>query len=125
MHGGAVHAESPGAGRGSAFVVELPMAQQGRRSEPVKTLKATVPSSSNRRRVLVVDDNEDAAEMLAGALAQIGYDVAIAHDGPSALERAARLIPMWRCSILVCRSSTAMSWRSVCGCKPAGTAISH
>jgi PAS domain S-box-containing protein len=92
MHGGAVHAESLGAGRGSAFVVELPIAQ-GRRSEPVKMQKAAVPSSSNRRRVLVVDDNEDAAEMLAGALAQIGYDVAIAHDGPSALERAGAFDP--------------------------------
>jgi len=93
LHGGTVHAESKGPGRGSAFVVELPMAQQGGRSQPVKTLKATVPSSSNRRRVLVVDDNEDAAEMLAGALAQIGYDVAVAHDGPSALERAAAFEP--------------------------------
>ena len=93
MHGGAVHAESLGAGHGSAFVVELPIAQQGRRAEPVKTLKAAVPNPSNRRRVLVVDDNEDAAEMLAGALAQIGYDVAIAHDGPSALERAAAFDP--------------------------------
>ena len=93
MHGGTVHAESMGAGSGSAFVVELPLARQGRRSEPVRTLKAAVPSSSNRRRVLVVDDNEDAAEMLAGALVQIGYDVAIAHDGPSALERARTFEP--------------------------------
>jgi CheY-like chemotaxis protein len=92
MHGGTVHAESLGPGRGSAFVVELPIGQ-GRRSSPVKPVKIARPVSSHRRRVLVVDDNEDAAEMLAGALVQIGYDVAIAHDGPSALERARAFDP--------------------------------
>jgi CheY-like chemotaxis protein len=72
--------------------VELPLTA-GRRLPPVKPVKTAMPGSSNRRRVLVVDDNEDAAEMLAGALVQIGYDVAVAHDGPSALERARAFDP--------------------------------
>src|SRR5262245_62653475 len=92
MHGGTVRAESVGAGRGSTFVVELPVAKT-RRTEPETIVETTARGSSNRRRVLVVDDNEDAAEMLAGALLQIGYDVAIAHDGPSALERARTFDP--------------------------------
>jgi CheY-like chemotaxis protein len=92
MHGGTVHAESPGTGLGSEFIVELPLAQR-RRSEAAKPVKPAVRGASNRRRVLVVDDNEDAAEMLAGALVQIGYDVAVAHDAPSALERAREFDP--------------------------------
>jgi CheY-like chemotaxis protein len=92
MHGGRVRAESPGPGRGSSFVVELPVSK-GRRSKPAKPAKVTVAGSSDRRRVLVVDDNEDAAEMLAGALVQLGYDVAIAHDAPSALERSREFDP--------------------------------
>jgi CheY-like chemotaxis protein len=44
--------------------------------------------AAKRRRVLIVDDNSDAAEMLADALAQIGYEPAVSHDGPSALARA-------------------------------------
>jgi CheY-like chemotaxis protein/anti-sigma regulatory factor (Ser/Thr protein kinase) len=92
MHGGRVRAESLGPGRGTTFVVELPIAR-GRRTEaatPAKVARTGVP---NRRRVLVVDDNEDAAEMLAGALVQLGYDVAVAHDGPSALERSRQFDP--------------------------------
>jgi PAS domain S-box-containing protein len=92
MHGGTVRAESPGTGLGSEFIVELPLAQR-RRSEAAKPVKPAVRGASNRRRVLVVDDNEDAAEMLAGALVQIGYDVAVAHDAPSALERAREFDP--------------------------------
>jgi CheY-like chemotaxis protein len=92
MHGGRVRAESLGVGCGSAFVVELPIAK-GRRSEVAKPPKVTIAGFPNRRRVLVVDDNEDAAEMLAGALVQLGYDVAVAHDGPSALERSRQFDP--------------------------------
>jgi CheY-like chemotaxis protein len=74
------------------FVVELPIAQR-RRSKAAKPVKPVVRVASGRHRVLVVDDNEDAAEMLAGALVQIGYDVAVAHDAPSALERAREFEP--------------------------------
>ncbi|HEX7793393.1 MAG TPA: PAS domain-containing protein, partial [Vicinamibacterales bacterium] len=92
MHGGTVRAESLGTGLGSEFVVELPIAQR-RRSEAATSVKPAVRGAPTRRRVLVVDDNEDAAEMLAGALVQIGYDVAVAHDAPSALERAREFDP--------------------------------
>jgi CheY-like chemotaxis protein len=92
MHGGTVRAESVGTGRGSTFVVELPVAKT-RRTEPETIIETTARGSSNRRRVLIVDDNEDAADMLEGALVQIGYDVAVAHDGPSALECARTFDP--------------------------------
>src|SRR5262249_37297061 len=45
------------------------------------------------RRILVVDDNEDAAELLASALEIMGYTVRVAHDGPQALKVAAELDP--------------------------------
>src|SRR5262249_11859810 len=77
---------------GREVVVELPIAEGGG-SEAAGSVKPPVRGASNRRRVLVVDDNEDAAEMLAGALVQIGYDVAVAHDAPSALERAREFDP--------------------------------
>ena len=47
----------------------------------------------NDRKVLVVDDNTDAAELLARALDMMGYETAVAHDGPSALERAKSFRP--------------------------------
>lgn len=49
--------------------------------------------ASARRRVLVVDDNVDAAEMLAETLRMVGFEVQVALDGPSALERAAPFAP--------------------------------
>ena len=51
-----------------------------------------MPASSGAR-LLVVDDNEDAALMLAEALSASGHDTAVAHDGPSALQTAARFRP--------------------------------
>ncbi|HEV3263102.1 MAG TPA: MASE1 domain-containing protein [Gemmataceae bacterium] len=93
MHGGSVKASSDGPGRGSEFVVRLPVAAH---HEAVGPGDATVassdgrpsPSAGPRRRVLVVDDNVDAAQSLASLLRLEGHHVQVAHDGPRALEAA-------------------------------------
>ena len=85
-HGGAVSAHSDGVGRGSELVVRLPLAERDAAS-----LSAQVPPSSTRVEaspaltILVVDDNDDAAEMMAEALTFHGCRVHVAHDGPAAL----------------------------------------
>jgi PAS domain S-box-containing protein len=87
MHGGSVRAESAGVGRGSAFIITLPLATRSQSDQAAQGLPGVL-RPVKRRRVLIVDDNSDAAEMLADALAQIGYEAAVSHDGPSALARA-------------------------------------
>jgi signal transduction histidine kinase len=94
MHGGSVEGHSDGIGHGSEFFVRLPC-----RIERVDVKGA--PGSAGdaikrpviRRRVLVVDDNEDSAETLALALQLEGCDVETAHGGQEALELAERFLP--------------------------------
>jgi signal transduction histidine kinase len=92
-HGGKVRVESEGIGRGSEFIVELPAAiglvDTNRAAGPVPE-RAPV---ARDKRVLVVDDNEDAAVILMQALEQLGYQVRVAHDGPSALDACAAFHP--------------------------------
>ncbi|HEX9400419.1 MAG TPA: ATP-binding protein [Anaeromyxobacter sp.] len=85
LHGGRVEAHSDGPGRGSTFRFVLPSAD---RPEDAAALLAAVrlPRRSGRPlRILIVDDNEDAATLLADFLAEAGHDVQVAHDGPAAL----------------------------------------
>ncbi|HUP40945.1 MAG TPA: ATP-binding protein [Vicinamibacterales bacterium] len=85
LHDGQVWAESEGPGRGSTFVVRLPRA--GTAFADAQPLDSAAPArSSQSRRVLVVDDNTDAAEMLATLLSMDGHDVRTAASGPAALE---------------------------------------
>ncbi|MBL8112640.1 MAG: PAS domain S-box protein [Acidobacteria bacterium] len=90
MHGGSVFATSPGLGRGSEFVVRLPLA-----SELPETQSTSPPGDAPapRRRVLIVDDNKDGAESLAMLLTLEGHETHTAHDGLAALEAAERLRP--------------------------------
>jgi signal transduction histidine kinase len=85
MHGGHVRAESKGVGHGATFTIELPRVAWGNFGDPVPQSEEAIARLSKRRRVLIVDDNEDAAEMLAIGLSQLGYEVRVAHDGPKAL----------------------------------------
>jgi len=86
MHGGKVAASSAGAGRGSEFVVRIPAAPEV--SAPPSPSRGEDASPARRvRRVLVVDDNADAAEMLTAGLRHVGYEVEWALDGLAALER--------------------------------------
>jgi signal transduction histidine kinase/ActR/RegA family two-component response regulator len=88
LHGGAVSANSDGLGRGSEFIVRLPGLITGAPSPPADELKPAAQvgaPSQGKKRVLVVEDNEDAADSLAELLALDGHEVRVARDGPSAL----------------------------------------
>jgi two-component system CheB/CheR fusion protein len=85
LHGGSVAARSEGRGRGSEFEIRLALAQ-GKPATPRATLAtAAARDSLAQQRILIVDDNEDAAEALRILLRRMGGDVRVAHDGPSAL----------------------------------------
>jgi PAS domain S-box-containing protein len=84
MHGGSVRAHSDGPGTGSEFVVRLP-ARPAASVEPSAN-GPPAPAAAPQRRVLVVDDNADAAESLAMLLRLEGQEVRVAHDGPAALQ---------------------------------------
>lgn len=89
MHGGSVEAHSPGAGKGSTFVVRLPAVTRDTWSDVAQRKSPTpVPAAPARARILVVDDNEDAAMLLGEVLGALGYVCTIATDGPQALELA-------------------------------------
>ena len=85
MHGGTVVALSDGLGRGSAFVVRLPAATGQTEAETASVAEENVKRAPVPRRVLVVDDNADAAMLLAELCGMMGHEVKVAHDGPQAL----------------------------------------
>lgn len=85
LHGGRVEAHSPGLGRGSEFVVRLPAAPDPAFSASVIGPGADLQHAAPARRVLVVDDNVDAADSLAMLLKLGGHEVRVAYDGPTAL----------------------------------------
>jgi signal transduction histidine kinase len=94
LHGGSVRAKSAGVGKGSEFVLDFPavelsstIADRAARPDPV------VPPARRSKRILVVDDNTDAAETLKDALEALGYTVHAAHDGPTALQAAETFAP--------------------------------
>jgi signal transduction histidine kinase len=93
LHGGTVRAESTGIGQGSAFVLRLPCLAEDRRPDGDDTAIAAPRAGGSPARILVVDDNRDSAESLAILLRLRGHEVSVAHDGPKALELAARERP--------------------------------
>jgi CheY-like chemotaxis protein/two-component sensor histidine kinase len=95
LHGGAVEAASAGPGKGAAFTVRLPLAGDEAAGEaaPVPQQAAHRVPGQARRRVLVVEDGEDAAESLRTLLGLRGFDVAVARSGPEGVEAAGRLRP--------------------------------
>jgi len=85
LHGGEVSVQSEGAGSGSEFCVRLP-ALQGEVTAPTSLPPGGIGvRTSSPVRVLVVDDNDDAADLLAEVLDTMGHEVSKAHDGPEAL----------------------------------------
>ncbi len=87
MHCGIITAHSEGPGKGSEFIVRLPALSP---KQPITGEGSAVEDSepveaAPQRRILVVDDNVDAAESLAMILRMEGHDVRVAHDGPAAL----------------------------------------
>ena len=89
MHGGTVSASSEGRGKGATFTVELPAAEA--KDAPAATLEA--PSPVGARRVLIIEDNDDARGMLREALTLSGHEVRDARDGKSGLAIAAEGAP--------------------------------
>ncbi len=83
MHGGTLDAQSAGPGQGSEFTVRLPMSDAPGPEPGEHDAEAALLT---QQRILVVDDNRDAADSLGMILRFIGADVRIAHDGPGALE---------------------------------------
>jgi PAS domain S-box-containing protein len=89
MHGGTIEAASEGEGRGAEFTVTLPAAaaSAARSVQPVRT------SAMGSLRVLVADDNRDAAESMAALLRALGGEVNVAYDGVEAVEAARAFRP--------------------------------
>ncbi len=90
-HGGSVEVRSDGPGKGSSFTVRIPLAVQHEQAiaEPAKSGS----TASSKQRILVVDDNEDAATMIAMLMGRMGHEVQVAHNGTQALEMGARMEP--------------------------------
>ncbi len=96
IHGGRVEVHSEGRGRGSEFTVRLPLMEEGAvraaaapvQAEPGAPARNAVPG-----RILVVDDNRDAADILSESLEVLGCETQVAYDGPSALKVAETFQP--------------------------------
>ncbi len=93
MHGGRVFAESPGVGKGSTLIVELPRV----RTSTAVSHKPVVNKISNVedgvKRICVIDDNVDGAASLGMYLEMLGHDVKVFHSGPEALEAIKEKLP--------------------------------
>jgi PAS domain S-box-containing protein len=92
MHGGTVRARSEGPGRGSEFIVELPVSDAPPAPRPPAGA-APLARASDSRRILVVDDNRDSADSLAQLLRVLGHDVEAVHGGHEAVAAAERYRP--------------------------------
>ncbi len=90
LHGGSVSAESAGSGMGSSFTVRLPLLADG---PPLELPPALPDEAPSLLRVLVVDDNADAANSLAALLELQGHAAAVAHDGAEGLALAQSFRP--------------------------------
>jgi signal transduction histidine kinase/ActR/RegA family two-component response regulator len=93
LHGGSVSARSEGRGRGSEFVIRLPRAGADGAAAAGEAERVAHEAIRTARRVLIVDDNVDAASLLAELLSELGHATEWANDGPSALAAAARFRP--------------------------------
>jgi CheY-like chemotaxis protein len=91
LHGGTLSATSAGVGRGSEFVVDLPLLPQA--SLPAGAEAQAPRPAGTPRRVLIADDNVDAAETLAMCLRLEGHSVAVVNDGDAALREFAATLP--------------------------------
>jgi two-component system CheB/CheR fusion protein len=91
LHGGSIEARSAGLGYGTEFIVRLPTELPAQTA--IRITPSAVVQAGRSYRVLIVEDNLDAAESLALLVRQWGHEVAVAHDGPSALDIMQRFQP--------------------------------
>jgi len=92
LHGGSVTAASAGTNAGSVFTVRLPLSSV-EASAGASDEHGDQPAGAGHKRVMVVDDNRDAAETLAALLNQLGHEVLVANDGHQALRMMAGYAP--------------------------------
>jgi CheY-like chemotaxis protein len=93
LHGGQARARSEGPGRGSVFEVTLPLLADARPAAGASALTSHEAGATAGRRILVVDDNVDAATTLGELLMALGHEVMIRFDGKSVLADAAAFAP--------------------------------
>jgi two-component system CheB/CheR fusion protein len=93
LHGGSVEARSGGPGKGSEFLVRLPVTQAPVEGPPTPSGPGEKTNNGRGRRILVVDDNRDAAESLALVLRLLGHEIQTALEGLEALQKAASFHP--------------------------------
>jgi len=91
MHGGSVSVESAGPGQGSEFTIRLPILLAS--EEQDSNSDGVAPAATHQRRILVVDDNRDAATSMARMLELLGHQTCLAFDGPEAVEAADKFRP--------------------------------
>jgi PAS domain S-box-containing protein len=84
LHGGTIEARSAGPGRGSVFVVRIPRRTVAGQLHAMTA--TTPPPKTHKRRVLIADDNRDAADSLSMLLQMAGHEVTVVYDGQQALE---------------------------------------
>ncbi|MBR7636089.1 hybrid sensor histidine kinase/response regulator [Janthinobacterium lividum] len=92
LHGGSATAASPGTGLGSTFSVRLPLQEEEAKAPAVLAAPANTTGGPHFR-VLVVDDNVDAADTLAAVLDMMGHAAQVAHDGAQALALVPQFLP--------------------------------
>ena len=91
LHGGSIVAHSKGDGKGSKFVVRLPLSDAPIEMPPI--IEKTIPAVIENKRILVIEDNVDAAESLSMLLEMKGHTTRNAHDGKSGVKIAEEFNP--------------------------------
>lgn len=92
LHGGTLHAFSEGTNRGSEFTLELPLTEGSDNAQLAGSAESAVPGVAPKR-ILIVDDNADAAQTLELMLASLGHETLTAYDGIAAVQRAVEFRP--------------------------------
>jgi len=93
MHEGSIEARSEGLGKGSEFVVRLPLPESSRQQVTTRESFTAVEKPEPKRRILIADDNRDVAESCQIMLQILGHEVEKAFDGVEALEKAEQFRP--------------------------------
>jgi CheY-like chemotaxis protein len=93
MHGGSVKAFSEGLGKGSRFHVQLPLVHPDEGASPAPGAAQPSREATGSLRILIADDNVDAADTLAALLQVMGHEVQTVHDGEAAVAAAAQFTP--------------------------------